>query len=89
MSTDTASTAANIQPTCLVKDIQFHTRRDFVRHKASINKYRTRFEAGEIKYLYWDIEVFNLLYQKQNNNVTLKVRCTALTTRKERTGHQL
>lgn len=83
MSTDTASTAANIQPTCLVKDIQFHTRRDFVRHKASVNKYRTRFEAGEIKYLYWDIEVFNLLYQKQNNNVTLKVRCTALTTRKE------
>lgn len=83
MSTDTAAPAANIQPTCLVKDIQFFIKRDFLKHKASINKYRTRFEAGEIKYLYWDIELINLLYQKQNSSVTLKARCTALTTRKE------
>ena len=83
MSTETQAPAANIQSTCLVKDIQFFTKRDFLKHKASINKYRTRFEAGEIKYLYWDIEAINLLYQKQNNSVTLKVRCTALTTRKE------
>jgi SpoVK/Ycf46/Vps4 family AAA+-type ATPase len=86
MSTDTQAPAANIQPTCLVKDIQFFTRQDFLKHKASINKYRTRFEAGEIKYIYWDIELINLLYQKQNNNVTIKVRCTALTTRKEMYG---
>jgi len=83
MSTDTAAPAANIQSTCLVKDIQFFTKRDFLKHKATVNKYRTRFEAGEIKYLYWDIELINLLYQKQNNSITLKVRCTALTTRKE------
>jgi SpoVK/Ycf46/Vps4 family AAA+-type ATPase len=86
MSTDTQTPAANMQPTCLVKDIQFFTKRDFLKHKASVNKYRTRFEAGEIKYLYWDIELINLLYQKQNNNVILKVRCTALTTRKEMYG---
>ena len=83
MSTETQAPAANIQSTCLVKDIQFFTNRDFLKHKASVNKYRTRFDAGEIKYLYWDIEAINLLYQKQNNSVTLKVRCTALTTRKE------
>ncbi len=83
MSTDTAAPMANMQPACLVKDIQFYASRDFVRHKASVNKYRTRFETAEIKYLYWDIEVVNMLYQKQNNSVTLKVRCTALTTRKE------
>ncbi len=83
MSTDTAAPAANTQPTCLVKDIQFFSKRDFLKHKASVNKYRTRFEAGEIKYLYWDIELINLQYQKQNISITLKVRCTALTTRKE------
>ncbi|MEO6540765.1 MAG: AAA family ATPase [Ferruginibacter sp.] len=83
MSTDTPIPAANIQPTCLVKDIQFFARGDIYTHKPSINKYRIRFEAGEIKYLYWDIELINLLYQKQNSTVTLKVRCTALTTRKE------
>ncbi|MEP7237295.1 MAG: AAA family ATPase [Ferruginibacter sp.] len=83
MSIDTQTTAANTQPTCLVKDIQFFTKRDFLKHKSTVNKYRTRLEAGEIQYLYWDIEVVNLLYQKQNNSVTLKVRCTALTTRKE------
>ncbi|MGB4937814.1 MAG: AAA family ATPase [Ferruginibacter sp.] len=83
MSTDTPAPAANTQPACLVKDIQFFARQAFYKHKPSINKYRTRFEAGEIKYLYWDIELINLLYQKQNSSVTLKVRCTALTTRKE------
>ena len=83
MSTETQAPAANTQPTCLVKDLQFFTKRDFLKHKASVNKYRTRFEAGEIKYLYWDIELINLQYQKQNNSVTLKVRCTALTSRKE------
>ncbi len=83
MSTDAQAPAANIQPSFIVKDIQFFSRQDFLRHKASINKYRTRFEAGEIKYLYWDIELINLLYQKQNNSITLKARCTALTTRKE------
>ena len=83
MSTDTVAPATNIQPTCLVKDIQFFANRDFLKHKPSVNKYRTRFEAAEIKYLYWDIEVINLLYQKQNNSITLKARCTALTTRKE------
>ena len=83
MSTDTAAPAANIQSTCFVKDIQFFTKQDFLRYKPSVNKYRSRFEAGEIKYLYWDIELINLLYQKQNNSITLKARCTALTTRKE------
>ncbi len=83
MSTDTAAPVANIQSTCLVKDIQFFTNRDFLKYKPSVNKYRTRFEAGEIKYLYWDIELINLLYQKQNNSVTIKARCTALTTSKE------
>ena len=88
MSTDTVAPTANIQPTCLVKDIQFFANRDFLKHKPSINKYRTRFEAAEIKYLYWDIEVINLLYQKQNNSITLKARCTALTTRKEMYGSE-
>jgi hypothetical protein len=83
MSTDTSAPAANTQPTYLVKDIQFYTRRDFVRHKSSINKYRTRFEAAEVKYLYWDIELINLQYQKQSNSISLRARCTALTTRKE------
>jgi SpoVK/Ycf46/Vps4 family AAA+-type ATPase len=83
MSTDTATPVANTQSTFLVKDIQFFANRDFLRAKASINKYRTRFEVNEIKYLYWDIELINLLYQKQNNSITVKVRCTALTTRKE------
>ncbi|MEO7306519.1 MAG: AAA family ATPase [Ferruginibacter sp.] len=83
MSTETQSPAANIPSTCLVKDIQFFANSAFYKHKASINKYRVRFEAGEVKYLYWDIELINLLYQKQNNTVILKVRCTALTTRKE------
>ncbi|MEO6253994.1 MAG: AAA family ATPase [Ferruginibacter sp.] len=83
MSTDTPNPAANIQATCLVKDIQFFARSEYYTHKPSINKYRIRFEAGEVKYLYWEIELINLLYQKQNNTVTLKVRCTALTTRKE------
>jgi hypothetical protein len=49
MSTDTQAPAANIQPTCLVKDIQFFASREFLKHKPSINKYRTRFEAAEIK----------------------------------------
>ncbi len=85
MSADTQASVANAQTVCLVKDIQFFTNKAFYkyRYKPSVNKYRTRFEAGEIKYLYWDIEVINLLYQKQNSSVTLKVRCTALTTRKE------
>ncbi|HEX2683394.1 MAG TPA: AAA family ATPase [Ferruginibacter sp.] len=83
MSTESQTTAENTQPACLVKDIQFFARSEFYKHKASINKYRTRFESGEIRYLYWDIELINLLYQKQNNSVTIKVRCTALTTRKE------
>jgi hypothetical protein len=47
MSTETQSPAANTQPTCLVKDIQFFANSVYYKHKASINKYRTRFEAGD------------------------------------------
>ena len=83
MSIDAPVPEPNVQPSCFVKDIQFFASGALFKHKPSINKYRTRFEAAELKYIYWDIELVNLLYQKQNSTVTLKVRCTALTTRKE------
>lgn len=73
----------NTQPTCLVKDIQFFAKPAFLNHKPSLYKYRSRFEEEEVSYLYWDIELINLLYKKQNNSVVIKHRSKALTTGKE------
>ncbi|MBS1608973.1 MAG: AAA family ATPase [Bacteroidetes bacterium] len=83
MSTDPTNTATTIQPACIVKDIQFFANPAFQNHKASVNKYRTRFEEEELKFIYWDIELVNLLYKKQSSSVTFRLRCKALTTGKE------
>ncbi|MGN6293289.1 MAG: AAA family ATPase [Chitinophagaceae bacterium] len=83
MAIDTSNTTLNVQPPCMVKDIQFFSTPALLKHSPSITKYRTRFEESEVNYLYWDIELLNILYRKENSTVTLKVRCTALTTRKE------
>ncbi len=83
MSNEAVSNTANQQPACIIKDIQFFVDPKFLKHKASVNKYRTRFEEGETKYLYWDIEAVNLLYKKGDHEVKVKVRCRALTTNKE------
>ncbi len=71
------------EPACIIKDIQFFVDPKFVKHKSSVNKYRTRFEEGETKYMYWDIEAVNLLYKKGDHEVKVKVKCKALTTNKE------
>ncbi|PZR29205.1 MAG: AAA family ATPase [Citrobacter freundii] len=83
MATDSNDTAVNKQAACMVKDIRFFADPVFLNHKASANKYRTRFEETELKYLYWDIELINLFYKKQNNSVTFRLRCIALTTGQE------
>ena len=72
-----------MQSACIVKDIRFFVNPAFLNHKASVNKYRTRFEEDEVKYLYWDIELINLFYKKQNSSITFRLRCIALTTGKE------
>lgn len=83
MAADSKDTATTIQPSCIVKGLQFFARRDLLNHLSSVNKYRTRFEEDEINHLYWDIELINLLYKKQNNTVVIKLRCTGLTSGKE------
>ena len=83
MDTDTNNTAAQTLPSCMVKDIQFFANPALRKHAPSVNKYRVRFEESEIQFLYWDVELVNILYKKENSNITLKLRCTALTTQKE------
>ncbi len=72
----------NPAPVCVVKDIQFFVKQELLKHKPSVNKYRTRFDQAETKYLYWDIEIVNLLCKKEENPLFFKIRCTALTTKK-------
>ncbi|HEX2845991.1 MAG TPA: AAA family ATPase [Chitinophagaceae bacterium] len=71
----------NPAPVCAVKDIQFFVKPDLLKHKPSVNKYRTRFDQAETKYLYWDLEIVNLLCKKEENPLFFKLRCTALTTK--------
>lgn len=88
MASDTKDIAADMQSACIVKDINFFVNPAFLDQPASPNKYRTRFEQDEVTYLYWDIELINLLYKKQGGNVTFKLRCTALSTGKEMYGQE-
>lgn len=72
-----------MQTACIVKDISFFVNPGFRDQPASPNKYRTRFEQDEVTYLYWDIELINLFYKKQDSSVTFKLRCTSVSTGKE------
>ncbi|MFT3827069.1 MAG: AAA family ATPase [Chitinophagaceae bacterium] len=83
MSTDLKDTTVGVQTTCLVKNICFFAKQAYLNHKPSVTKYRTRFEEAEVNFMYWDIEFIHLNYKKQNSNVIIRLRCTALSTGKE------
>ncbi len=67
----------------LIKDIQFFGSGKLQSELPSVNKYRNRFNEKELTYLYWDIEIINPIYRKNEYNTKLKVRCVSLTNQRE------
>jgi len=69
-------------PPCIVKDMNFFANKDYRNHPPTLHKYRNRFDEAELCYLYWDVELINLNYKKNNENLTLQCRCKALSSGK-------
>ena len=68
----------------ILKDLRFYTEDSNYQYPGNELRYRTRFDKEELVRLKWDLEVINLNYTKEKQQLDLTIRCTALTKRMQK-----